>query len=272
MYKCYDLELTELEDFFEHIVKLMDDKYIQSFSQGYDRKKKHIEKSLHDFYLGDGVLDGSALKEAWFPQIEKTHIFLSHSHKDKELAIQVATILENILGLNVFIDSLVWGYADELLNEIDNKYALNSETNTYSYEIRNRTTSNIYLILQSSLMTMIDSAECLFFLNTENTVKSLENQDEIETRTASPWIMSELQFSSIARRRLSPYANRQKGIQLVNKAQDVASDMSFQISHKLPIDHLKKLSLLDCFKWMESCENNNKKGYEALTELYETYN
>ncbi|TOP71104.1 hypothetical protein CGH09_24480, partial [Vibrio parahaemolyticus] len=68
-----------------------------------------------------------------------------------------------------FIDSSVWGYADELLHKIDNTYAYNDLTESYSYEIRNRTTSNIYLILQSSLASMIDASECLMFLNTENT-------------------------------------------------------------------------------------------------------
>ncbi|HAS3028640.1 toll/interleukin-1 receptor domain-containing protein [Vibrio sp. Vb5031] len=272
MYKSYDLDFPNIEDYFDTLIEMIGDEYVHSFEVDFENKKKHIEKSLHDFYLGNGDLDATALKEAWFPEIENTHIFLSHSHKDKELAVKIAVILKYILNINVFIDSCVWGYADDLLREIDNKYALNINTNTYSYEVRNRTTSNIYLILQSSLMTMIDSAECLFFLNTDNTVTSLKDQTKVETRTSSPWIMSELQFSSIARRRQSQYANRKNEMQLVNKAQGVANDMKFQVSHKLPTDHLKKLSPSDWHFWVESSINKNIKGYDALTLLYESFN
>ncbi|EJC6764989.1 hypothetical protein MX824_003453 [Vibrio parahaemolyticus] len=271
MYKCYDLDFQNLEVFFDNVIERIGQDCVHSFELDLERKKKHIEKSLHDFYLGNGDLDATALKETWFPEIENTHIFLSHSHKDKKLAIQIAAMLKYILRLNVFIDSCIWGYADELLFEIDNKYALNPNTNTYSYEIRNQTTSNIYLILQSSLMTMIDSAECLFFLNTENTVTSLKEQSQIETRTSSPWIMSELQFSSIARRKQSSHANRKNEMYFVNKAQGVSNDMNFQMSHKLPMEHLKKLSLPDWYFWVQSSISKDVEGYDALTFLYENF-
>lgn len=272
MYKCYDLSLPQSDEFFNVVFDLFGKDSFDSFAQGINNKKKHIEKSLHDFYLGDGSLDASALKEAWFPNIESNHIFLSHSHKDKVLAMQLAAMLSENLGLNVFIDSCVWGYADELLKEIDDKYAFNEDSRTYSYEIRNRTTSNIYLILQSALVTMIDSCECLIFLNTENTVTSLKSKNQIETRTSSPWIMSELQFSSLARRRLSPYANRSKGMQLVNKAGGTAIDMGFQMSHKLPVDHLTSLTMTNVFNWMLLSMAKENKGYDALDFLYNTYN
>ena len=57
----------------------------------------------------------------WFPQI-KADIFISHSHKDKGLALALAGWLEETFGLTAFIDSCVWGYANKLLKMIDDEY------------------------------------------------------------------------------------------------------------------------------------------------------
>ncbi|MBM4951269.1 toll/interleukin-1 receptor domain-containing protein [Vibrio parahaemolyticus] len=271
MFRCYDINLN----LTEKILTSSDGSLaLSDFKQNLKKNEQQIKKSLHDFYLSNGELDAAALQSEWFPCIETNHIFLSHSHKDKETAICLAAILKESLGIDVFIDSCVWGYADELLKEIDDKYAYCKESQVYSYEVRNRTTSNIYLILQSSLASMIDSSECLFFLNTDNTVSELRNKDKIEQRTSSPWIMSELQFSSMVQRKQSPLANRSKDFSLISKSHKLKleSAANFQISHKLPTEHLQKVKTEELFKWILQSSQEGLKGYDALTLLYETQN
>ena len=86
---------------------------------------------LKDFILDNGNIDGTSLKEHWFPLIS-ADIFLSHSHKDIEKVKGFAGWLYNEFGLRAFIDSSVWGYCDELLLEIDKKYCFQPKTDTYS--------------------------------------------------------------------------------------------------------------------------------------------
>jgi hypothetical protein len=58
------------------------------------------------------------------------------------------------------------------------------------------------MMLSTALSMMIDKAECLFFLNTPNSIQATEAID----RTKSPWIYHEISISSLIRkRRLSEY-------------------------------------------------------------------
>ena len=69
-----------------------------------------MEKSIHlnlDIYIGkNGNINGSKLIEDWFPQTP-SHIFLSHSHADKDLAIGFAGWLKDNFNIITFIDSCI---------------------------------------------------------------------------------------------------------------------------------------------------------------------
>ena len=84
-------------------------------------QKATIKGIINSFIDDDGFLDGSKMQANWFPQI-KADVFISHSHKDRELALTLAGWLRETFGLTAFIDSCVWGYANDLLKMIDNKY------------------------------------------------------------------------------------------------------------------------------------------------------
>lgn len=122
-------------------------------------------------------------------------------------------------NLRCFVDSLVWGYSDDLLLEIDKEYCYNKKNKTYYYQNRNITTSHVRTMLSVSLMQMIDSSECLFFLNTPNSINSLDNQIQNKRSkgynidsTRSPWIFNELITASIIRKRLPDrYEKLRKG-------------------------------------------------------------
>lgn len=232
--------------------------------------KANIRTSLKDFMLIDGSIDGETLKQAWFPNVGVSHVFISHSHKDLALAEGLASWLYEKFKIHSFIDSHVWGYANELLRLLDDKYALSSGSNRYNYDIRNETTSHVHMMLSSALNEVIDNTECLFFLNTDNAISNIALSHEADDhRTASPWIMSELATSLIVRKK--PNVNRPvlstKSASLEhNILESTSRSDELIIQYKAPIEHLTKLSTAELFTWWAL--HSNGEGYDALTLLY----
>ena len=121
-----------------------------------------------------GELKASEIEKDWFPEI-KADVFWSHSHKDEKDVIALAGFLNN-LGLTTFIDSCVWGYADDLLKQIDDTYCISKKSSDdlidfYSYQKRNQSTTHVHMLLNGALMKMMDNTECLIFLDTPNSLK-----------------------------------------------------------------------------------------------------
>lgn len=113
--------------------------------------------------LGHGIdlrLDGDLIQKEWFPE-KDWDVFLSHSHNDLDKALKIKVLLEHF-GLKVFVDSTVWGFADNLLRKIDDAYAQRSEGHYY-YNKRNQTTAAVHLMLSTALTQVMDNAEAVFF-------------------------------------------------------------------------------------------------------------
>ena len=178
MYRGFNLLLEKnyfKKDHFEYLQEV-----------GLDRllcQKTTIEKIINSFIKDDASLDGSKMQANWFPQI-KADIFISHSHKDEKLALALGGWLKETFGLTAFIDSCVWGYSNYLLKLIDDVYCRNINRNSYDYDKRNYSTSHVHMMLSVALTQMIDNTECLFFLNTPNSI----TPDTIINQTESPWI------------------------------------------------------------------------------------
>lgn len=164
-------------------------KYISKGEELFAIQKEKIEKNLKEFYLNETTLDGSELKNNWFPDVD-CQVFLSHSHKDNEEIMGLAGFLSEEYKIKSFIDSNVWGYANDLLREIDNEYCYDEDRKHYIYESRNFSTAHVHMMLNTALMEMLDKCECIIFINTINTIGDVENT--IKTGTYSPWIYSEL--------------------------------------------------------------------------------
>ena len=205
-------------------------------------QKASIEEKINSFVGDDGSLDGSMMKANWFPQI-KADIFISHSHKDKELALALAGWLRASFGLIPFIDSCVWGYANDLLKMIDDKYCL-KDAHFYSYEKRNYSTSHVHMMLSVALSQMIDNTECLFFLNTPNSI----TPGTIIKQTESPWIYSEIATTRLIRKKaLEEYRSKQM-VESFSEGGEIIP----RVRYDLPVDHLTDIDDGVLYDWEKS--------------------
>ncbi|AKA68114.1 hypothetical protein [Clostridium scatologenes] len=218
-----------------------------------DRKK--FEKSLENFILKDGSLDGSNIQSDWFPQID-ADIFISHWHKDKDMAIALSGWLNRNFQLNAFVDSCAWGYCENLLKEIDNKYCL-IDGRYYDYTKRNYSTSHVHMMLCTALVKMMDKAECLFFLNTPNLIKT----SYIIEKTQSPWIYMEIAAAKLIRKTPREiFASKQ--------------NFNFNVNYNLDMEHLYEINYQDLEKWRIRCFKYGKglDKFQKLDELYKIKN
>ncbi len=142
----------------------------------------------------DIILNHNKIKEAFFspfkPQLKSTQVFLSHSHADKNKALEVKDYLEEYLDAEcVFIDSLFWDYKDDVLNELA------------KYDNTSKIKDAFTLILRESLQDMIEKCPYFVFLQSNN---SVSNQG-LSRITYSAWIYEELKIAhSIRESRPTP--------------------------------------------------------------------
>ena len=224
------------------------------------KQRRQIKRTLKSFLCPDGSLNGSKIKANWFPQIN-ADIFISHSHEDEQLAIALARWLYEKFKLVSFIDSCIWGYANDLLQMIDNSYCYNELTGGYDYSKRNYSTSHVHMMLSVALTQMIDKTECLFFLNTPNSISS--NPDA--NQTGSPWLYSEISTSQLIRWR-SLNAHRKR---LLNESRMFSSGASL-CWYDLSTDHLVEIDELILTKWEKSWRQSKlcRFIYSKYSKMY----
>lgn len=233
------------------------------------KNKELIETDLDKFKNANNTLEAKEIIENWFPKV-KAEVFLSHSHKDENLVIGLAGWLKDNFGIESFIDSAVWGYSDELLKAIDNKYCKNESGETYSYEQRNRSTSHVHMMLSTALVEMIDRCECVIFVNTQNSFTPAD-YFKSEGKTESPWIYAEIAMTRMLRQR-TPTEHREKHIvksqSMTQEAFAEAKREELRISYNTDLLHLIPLSITDLETWKNKEGKKMKKAY-SLDSLYE---
>lgn len=210
--------------------------------------KMEVQDGLNKYVnSNDDRIDGSKLQNDWFPTLDNIDIFISHSHNDEKLAIGLAGFLKSQFGLTLFVDSCVWGYANDLLKIIDDEYCLVNNNGTYDYEKRNYSTSHVHMMLSSALNSMIDKVECIMFLNTNNS--NLGVNDSINNKTASPWIYSEIMATKIIRQKnLKEY--RPNGI-IKEGMYNEAKGLDLKIQYDISLDHFVEIDDDTLEKWMK---------------------
>ncbi|WRD38723.1 toll/interleukin-1 receptor domain-containing protein [Helicobacter pylori] len=148
---------------------------------------KKIDKLIKNapYSNDDIILNHNKIKEAFFspfkPQLKNAQVFLSHSHADKNKALEVKNYLESETNHKVFVDSLFWDYKDDVLNELA------------EYDDISRIEDAFTLILRESLECMIKKCPYFVFLQSKNSVSL--NQDLLKI-TYSAWIYEELKIAN----------------------------------------------------------------------------
>ncbi|MGL2647441.1 TIR domain protein [Helicobacter pylori] len=135
------------------------------------------------------VLKRNEIKEAFFspfkPQLKNAQVFLSHSHADRNKALEVKDYLESQTKRKVFINSLFWDYKDDVLSKLA------------KYDDTSRIKDAFTLILRESLQDMIEKCPYFVFLQSKNSVSNQglsRNQDLLKI-TYSAWIYEELKIA-----------------------------------------------------------------------------
>lgn len=233
------------------------------YSSGqYDKEKKMTNQALDKYIqLGDNEkLSGDVIQKDWFP-IEGMDVFISHSHKDIEVALRMKFLLENLLGLRVFVDSAIWGNANDLLKQLDQKYCL-MDSGNYDYDKRNNTTSIVHIMLAEALTQMMNKCECVFFLNTSNSI--LKEGYGSQEQTSSPWIYHELLMTK--------FLKENKPHRLLPEERKRHFD-SVEVAYNVDLSHLSTLSMDNFSKWIFDMRRLYiSQNVHPLDRLYEILN
>ncbi|MGL2760754.1 TIR domain protein [Helicobacter pylori] len=137
----------------------------------------------------DIILNHRELQEAFFspfkPQLKNAQVFLSHSHADRNKALEVKNYLESKTKRKVSIDSLFWDYKDDVLNELA------------EYDDISKIEDAFTLILRESLQDMIEKCPYFVFLQSSNSVSNqgLSRNQVLLKITYSAWIYEELKIA-----------------------------------------------------------------------------
>ncbi|GAA9144465.1 toll/interleukin-1 receptor domain-containing protein [Helicobacter pylori] len=164
----------------------------------------------------DIILNHNEIKEAFFspfkPQLKDAQVFLSHSHADRNKALEVKNYLESKTNHRVFIDSLFWDYKDNIVKEMS------------KYDNTSKIEDAFTLILRESLQDMIEKCPYFVFLKNKNSV----SDQGLSHITYSAWIYKELKIAhSIRESRPTPMME------------------NFQVSHNISpfLEHLETITL-----------------------------
>lgn len=254
MYSKFKLDLKK--DVFSTYLKTFNsnERYSNIYLNGlkrYNNKKRAIESNIDQFITSNGHIDGSKMQGKWFPKI-KADIFLSHSHKDQSFAIKLSEWLHMHFGLDVFIDSCIWGHSKKLLDIIADEYSLNTRSTIAD------AAGHVHMMLSTALSDMIDRTECVIFLNTPNSITP-------EDKTLSPWIYSEIAMTKLIRHKSTLKHRLTEQTKTFVRLSESQSK-PVVVNYGVDISHLKDLNFNDLISLRRKCTFKNSSN--ALDELY----
>ncbi len=253
MYRAFNVVI---DDYFYNSVL---NKHLDSGLKLYNKHLTDVKDCLKQFIFDNGHIDGSSLKSNWF-QVEDVDVFISHSHNDITKVKAYAGWLKDVFGLKAFIDSCAWGYCDDLLKQIDDKYCKKADRKTYNYDLRNYTTSHVHMMLSVALMEMIDRTECIMFYNTPSAVYMADDLDTIKNSkkkvTISPWIYSELSMIMYLRNRAPERILNINESAISHNVFNKRDDINIEYDVGYNIDNMTLLSRNELSIWEAKRTNN----------------
>ncbi len=237
--------------------------------------KDDIDSKIFDAV--NGVISAKKLTDNLFPEKEP-HIFISHSSRDVNLAISLANTLYEKYNIISFIDSQLWGHIDHALKKMHEKHCKISGSPHYSYEKSNNLLSHIHAILSMALMRVMDNADSVIFIESDNSIYQYMDDkiNPLETiektsATLSPWISSEVNFAN----KLRVKGHKDRDLETIGKS------ISFNDRKKMLTEHaqLKITHDLDLSDFIKITDINFKKSLlleketpiENLEMMYKIY-
>ena len=244
-------------------VNLVHEQYWSKFSKFYDYNDSIVcaMDTLRMLINSSKEISANQIKQILLPK-EHYDIFISHSHKDLLLAKGLAGYLKALCGLSCFIDSLYWGNIDELQEELNRMHLHKDEDKGKKY-FNHKSTMEVAkhanMILASALTEMIDNCECVFFLNTDNSV--IRGTEAIsKNETYSPWIYHEVFTTTIIQKKQRSKFNESY------QFRDNAIKQIPDISYGLDLSGMTVLREEDIFEW--EIKINSNKDKHPLDVLY----
>lgn len=206
-----------------------------------EESKNTLEK-----YIVNNDINVSKLENDWF-KTSNARIFISHSHKDKELAICFSNFLKEKLNVESFIDSCVWKNVNDLLEDLNNKYSIIENSKNYYHEKAKEAAQHAYMILNVALQKQINKCDCVIFINTDNSIS--KNANNGISITKSPWIYSELSFINILQ---------------YNKLNNRSKRLNEDFAYKVNLQNAKQIDLLD----IEKISRVINMGVDPIDKLF----
>lgn len=184
--------------------------------------RSEVEQFVEEFStLGSsGVFDANKLISQWFP-IVKADVFLSHSHDSKGEVEALASCIESKTGKVVFVDSLYWNSADEMVELFYDFIAERGDEGRFKVDSLLKASEHVHCMLERSILAMMDKCDDFVFLDESSSVSNV---------TLSPWIYSELEFS---KHLLGSEGMIKEGVE----------SFSVQVSYNKSLKHLSKVTL-----------------------------
>ncbi len=214
--------------------ELSAERYQFNFNSEYTKTCNSFSAELVRILNPDnGIIDGDSLKKLIFPTGGwDFDVFISHSHNNLVEAKKLAKYLIMKKHRHPFLDNYVWGSADALLKEIDNRYCIHSNGKSYDYDKRNFSTSHVHSMLSMAIFEMIAQCESFIFIDSNESIDYNQLKDD-NIKTLSPWLHQELQYA----RMLSIVSNRP-----INEQKMFAQGGKLQINYGINLDDFTRLT------------------------------
>jgi hypothetical protein len=258
MYKAFNVSKLSFGNQKRQLIEYSEGHIIGEHRNVFEQKIEYFKNTK------TGRLNSTKLTADWFPQID-ADIFISHSHQDYEDVVALAGWLYEKFGIIAFIDECLWGFCENLLRLIDNRYCMTPDSEYYDYQKRNHSTSHVYMMLTASLFDMIDRTQCLFFYNTPNSIIPKDIFSSTE-QTLSPWIFTEIEMTKLVRTR-TPEEHRQMQKAMIESTEHYFSREELKIEYDVDLSHLITIDTDFMCNWAKQSGNGDKDF--ALNYLYE---
>lgn len=224
---------------------------------------RSIQTAVDRLSAKDDVIDGDLLEASWFPQGD-FDVFISHSHADRDLALALSGTLQRCFGLKAFVDSCVWNCRDRLIEKIRELSGNDPMRPCMNSDDENAVISHADMMLNCSLLRMIDSCECLMFIDTP---RSIRRQDLVD-KTFSAWLYSEITISKFIRR-VTPERRWCRRRRLNESLSPAMDSLALNVSHGADLDHLSGLTPDTFVCWARQVDVKGLSGRESFDPLYD---